>query len=311
LKPFFLSAFLLLPVAGRAEPSTPNPLNCAFGGGESSNYILPTRPSALSEVHVIGVQEGRFGSEESARDRGATGSVRVVLHKTRKPAVLVLNAQAATLWDILLTQEAELQEVILQGRGEQTVRGLPSGVPIRKRTAEEAGALSDHWESSSEFQTMIQGIRCLSGPREASFQGCRQGLVFEVPHYGSDAKGLDADDIPSACPGALLTEAEFNAKSSSSPAVIVHLKPAYLSARAEAILLKGDKTQLTPDAVRDLVIVLEKGDAGLRALAAQALGELGPAAKEAIPALKRARKSKDADLREKAKAALKRLTADQ
>ena len=310
MKPALLAVCLLLPAAGWTTPSTPNPLNCALGGGESSNYILPTRPSALWEVHVVSVKEGRFGAEQSAQERGAAGSVRVVLHKTRKPAVLVLNAQAPTLWNLLVTKEAVLREVIVQGPGEQSVKGAPSGVTVRKRTAGEAGALADHWEAAPEFQTMVQGIRCLTGLREASFQGCALGLVFEVPHYRLDAQGLDEDDIPNACPGALPAEAGFKTGSSSSPAIVVHLTPDYLSAKAEAILLKGDKTLLNAEAVGDLVVVLEKGDARLRSLAAQALGEIGPAAKEALPALKRARKSKDADLREKAKAALERLRAD-
>ena len=307
MKPALLAAFLLLPAAGRASPSVPNALNCALGGGESSNYVLPSRPSAPFEVHVVSVKEGRFGADESARERGAAGSVRVVIHKTRKPAVLVLNAQTPTLWSLLVAKEASLQEVILQGPGDQTVKGAPDGIAVGKRTPQEAGALSDHWEASGEFQTMIQGIRCLTGVREASFQGCALGLVFEVPHYRPEAQGVEADDIAPACPGSLAQQADFKAGSSSSPAIVVHLTPDYLSARAEAILLKGDKTLLDAGAVSDLVAVMERGDGRLQSLAAQALGELGPAAREAAPALRRALKSNDPGLRKEAKAALRRV----
>ncbi|MBI5244592.1 MAG: HEAT repeat domain-containing protein [Elusimicrobia bacterium] len=383
------------------KPSTPNPINCFFRGGESSNYVLPTQPSASAEVHIISVREGRFGGEEAAKARGATGSVRVVLHKTRKPAILVLNAQKPTRWELTVTQEAELRMIILQGRGEQALKGAPSGIPVQRRAAEQACAFAEQWEAfaqadpraaaargklNSDFRAMAQGIRCLTGLREASFQGCGLGLVFEVPHYHPDAKGLDADEIAPVCPGGLSSpetsaaapqasespegaavqarapegpkspkregpEAEIENKTqkpkkpqetlSSSPGIPMR---DYISVRAEAILMKGDRTLLTHDAVPDLVLVLERGDARLRSRAADALGQLGaegadavaalmrtlakdesprarssaalalgnigPAAKEAVPLLKRAAKSRNPDLRLSAKTALERLGAD-
>ncbi|HAH08013.1 MAG TPA: hypothetical protein DCM05_16055 [Elusimicrobia bacterium] len=182
-----------------AAPSTPNPLNCAEGE-ESSNYAAATWPKEKAEVHVVSVGKGRYGDMAVAKARGALGAVRVVLHKTRKPAVLVLSAQESTLWELKLMREASLKELILQGGGTQTVKGLPAGVPVQHRT----GVLGFRWEGGgTSFEKRMQELRCLTGLREASFQGCRTGLVFEVPHYRQDEKEFDAPDgLPSACPAA-------------------------------------------------------------------------------------------------------------
>ena len=188
----------LLCAGAEHGPSTPNPINCA-AGEESSNYVLPTDPRAAAEVHVVSIREGRYGDMAVAKARGASSAVRVVLHKTRRPVVLVLNAETPTLWELRLMREASLKELILQGGSTQTVKGLPPGIPVQRRT----GALSaSRWEEGGKpFERMMQDLRCLTGLREASFQGCRTGLVFEVPHYSLDTKGLDAmDGLPPACP---------------------------------------------------------------------------------------------------------------
>ena len=73
--------------------------------------------------------------------------------------------------------------------------------------------------------------------------------------------------------------------------------------RALAILLRGDKTLLTHDAIPDLIEALKKGDVRLRSRAADAIGSLRPPADKAVGALLHALKS-DSSARVRASAAL-------
>ena len=140
-------------------PSTPNVVNCAVGD-PGSNYVPAQDPAATEELHVIAVRKG--DTRPKAQAPGDKGLVKVVLYKTRKPAVLALSAQESVQWQITLTQEAELKKVILQGAREQTVKGLPSAVPVIDRTKEDACALSHAWEqgTGSEFKLMMLSLRC-------------------------------------------------------------------------------------------------------------------------------------------------------
>ena len=342
-------------------PSTPNVVNCAVGD-PGSNYVPVQDPGATEELHVIAVRKG--DTRPKAQAPGDKGLVKVVLYKTRKPAVLALSAQESVQWQITLTQEAELKKVILQGAREQTVKGLPSAVPVIDRTKEDACALSHAWEqgTGSEFKLMMLSLRCAAGLTEASFQGCDEGLLFEVPHYRESdlASGGEGAQIQ-ACP---FSEAEVkdlakppekkkpsaqkkgNETLSGGEAIPMKGEPVVegdsrredapqrpepssklkkknrphggqgslsggepvpmrgdIPVRALAILLKGDKTLLTHDAIPDLIEALKKGDARLRSRAADALGSLRPPAEKAVGALLHALKS-DSSARVRASAAL-------
>jgi HEAT repeat protein len=73
--------------------------------------------------------------------------------------------------------------------------------------------------------------------------------------------------------------------------------------RALAILLEGNTSLATHDAVPDLIIALEKGDERLRARAADALGNMGQNASLAVDALKSGLK-KDKNMRVRSNCAL-------
>lgn len=340
--------------------STPNVVNCSVGD-PGSNYVVAQDPSAAEELHVISVRKG--DTRPTAQKPGDKGLVKVAVYKTQKPAVLVLSAQESVQWRITLTQEADLKKVILQGVREQSVKGLPARIPVIDRTKEDACAFSHAWEAGtgSDFKLMMLSLRCAVGLREASFQGCDEGLLFEVPHYRES-------DIASGGKGAQIQACPFSAAEvkdlagppekkkpstqrrgdetlSGGDAIPMKGEPVVEAAsrredapqrpepssklkknrphggqgslsggepvpmrgdipvRALAILLKGDKTLLTHDAVPDLIEALKKGDERLRSRAADAIGSLRPPADKAAGALLHALKN-DASVRVRASAAL-------
>ncbi|TBR22401.1 hypothetical protein EPO15_08180 [bacterium] len=404
----------LRPHAGRLKwtfaPSQDNMINCGAGGGESSNYILVEQPSQPYELHVISVDEGSFPvmtGDPSVPDR----SVQVVVYKTRKPVVLALAARAPTLWDVTVTPEARVELVIIQGKGKQVLRGVPDEIPVARRSWEQACAYAQAWEPrrnlvGPDLPLLMTSLRCSTGLRESSFQGCAEGAVFEVPHYRQEGAAKEdlkweppcplpvdpdaplvrrrdplrreaevpeehparvADPVRAAEPepeprprpaprgavrdpfasmgrgGALkppvgappheeaepepiVTQAPAPdrppakpALESPPPAAKPEVLPAPESAparddipvRALAILMKGDVTLLTHDAVPDLIIALERGDETLRWRAADALGQLGSAAVSSAPALLKATKSDSWRVRSSAALALGNVGASE
>lgn len=381
--------------AGRLKwtfaPSQDNLINCGAGGGESSNYVLADEPSQPYELHVIAVDEGSFPvmtGDPSVPDT----SVQVVVYKTQKPVVLALAARGATLWDVTVTPEARVELVIIQGKGKQVLRGVPDEIPVARRSWDQACAYAHAWEprrnlAGPNLPLLLASLRCSTGLRESSFQGCSEGAVFEVPHYrqqtgvpkeavpweppcplpvdpdaplvrrrdplrreaevpepppvraGPPPRAVDPDALErpgprgnikdpfaklSGRPGRLAPpeglpprpEAEAPVPQREVPPRVVAApakaepEPAPLGTpeslpapeaaparddipvRALAILLKGDRTLLTHDAVPDLVVALERGDETLRWRAADALGQLGKAGAEAHAPLLKALKSK-------------------
>ncbi|MFH1723235.1 MAG: HEAT repeat domain-containing protein [Elusimicrobiota bacterium] len=183
----------LRPLADRMRfafpTSTPVHMNCGPGDLRSSNYVLPTDAESPYEMHVIGVYEGSYPPDGAGKWSEATArAVHVLVFKTRKPAIIVVSAHKPVLWNFIVNQDADLELVVLQGRGPQSVRGLPADVAVLRRTYEEACGHGYGWERhynlrGGHFGRMIMSLRCATGLRETSFQGCMSGAVFKVPHY--------------------------------------------------------------------------------------------------------------------------------
>lgn len=168
-------------------PSSDGTTSCR-GGRPSSNYALEaglSDPTATEELHVIGVYEGAgdpgFGPERR-------GVVDVLVRSRPKPVVLALSSYGKTHWRITVAPGAELSRVLVQGFGEQTVEGVPESAPVFQIEAcsYTYGWEVEHNEGGGGHQTVIAQLRAITGLRESSFQGCYDGVQFEVPHWSGD-----------------------------------------------------------------------------------------------------------------------------
>ncbi|MFH1723856.1 MAG: HEAT repeat domain-containing protein [Elusimicrobiota bacterium] len=200
----------LRPVADRMRfdfpSSTPNQMTCGPGDPRPSNYVLPTDAESPHEMHVIGVYEGSFPPQSGKQGPDAAKSaVRVLVFKTRRPAIIVVSANKPVLWNFTVNQDADIELVVLQGRHPQSVQGLPADVPVLRRSYEESCGYGYGWERhynlrGGHFRRMILSLRCATGLRETSFQGCMSGAVFEVPHYEQKAASYAGRERGLACP---------------------------------------------------------------------------------------------------------------
>ena len=143
-------------------PSVHNAINCGPGEYAPSEYVLGTHPRAPLEMHVVSVYEGSFPpGEEHARKTPGMREVRVVVYKTRLPALVVLSGEKPVLWDVTLTQEAQVDRIVLQGSPEHVVWGVPETVPVVRRSREETcGVFAYGWEpgqniGGGDYRSMI------------------------------------------------------------------------------------------------------------------------------------------------------------
>ncbi|HVE14554.1 MAG TPA: HEAT repeat domain-containing protein, partial [Elusimicrobiota bacterium] len=171
--------------------------------GEPSDYAHATEEDASAELHVISVGGAFAGILEQPGLATPAGTVKVAVHETRRPAVLALVSARPVRWDLKLTPEARVARILLVGDPDQQLKGAPAGLPVERRGLDQACGTAQVWEGKrADFRRMMAALRCSTGLREASFQGCTSGLLFEVPHYRQDAPGLYVAHAPrQECPG--------------------------------------------------------------------------------------------------------------
>ncbi len=327
-------------------PSRKNFANCGAGNYRSSNYQYATDPAAPVEVHLISVGKGSFPPGPEYRGKNApTGAVRVLVFKTERPSILVLSAAEPTLWDLSVNKDADVDRIVLQGPEPQAIRGEPDGIPIIRRRKEAYCRISPGWEPShnrggSFFKEMVHSVRCATGLRESSFQGCFAGAVFEVPYYRRDKNPAKTQDWTPPCPLTVepgpmglyakrlsavgrtaVTRApaaepgiprrnepvpdleglpEFQREGLAAPETIP--MRGGVPPRALALLEDSHRGPIPHDAVPDLILALERGDVRLRSRAADMLGQMGPPAERAVGPLIAA--LKDPSVRVRSSAAL-------
>jgi len=379
--------------------SGPNLINCGPGSEGASNYSLPTDPESPYEMHVIGVYDGSFPPSPGKRGRQSRESgVQVVVYKTLKPVVLVLSTAKPVRWELTLNQDSRVEMVILQGKYEASVSGLPADIPVLRRDWKKTCGWAYGWEREynrrgGHYKRMLESLHCATGLRESSFQGCKVGAMFEIPHVKQHAASPDTA-FPTPCPLNLEPEIPLGAEAAKRMAVqpapprVVSSKPpsrrrkpaprakdpyagydfapgslgdpsvpamrddikAYANAhrfddsaeeakplppkrrylgkpeslpaprannarneipvRAIAILLEGNTSLLTHDAIPDLITALERGGEKLRSRAADALGQVRPPAKRAVKPLIHALKDRSDRVRSSAALALGNIGPD-
>jgi hypothetical protein len=190
-------------------PSLNNFVNCGVGGGQPSNYAFATDPHATVEMHIVSVAQGSFSARR--RGQGDERAVEVFVYATEHPALIILNSAEPTDWEVTMTKNANIDRIVTQGPRPQRIRGLPPEVPILHREEQRVCRPAYGWETrinrgSSAYKEFITSIRCGMGLRETSFQGCREGAVFEIPFYRRGKSVRMPFDNEAACPIAIAPE---------------------------------------------------------------------------------------------------------
>lgn len=177
-------------------PLEPHPPSLALAGvcgpdaRGPSNYTQAD-PEGPYAVHVVAVRKVAPAAPDDA--------VQVHVRATDRPAVLVLASRAEARWVITREAEARIAGVVTAGPLPQAVEGSP--VAVQHVGPTRFCAFGEGWEAryhsgGEQQRVMIAAIRDALGQRETSFQGCSEGLRFEVPYTGCPETTPPVDPPP-------------------------------------------------------------------------------------------------------------------
>lgn len=145
--------------------------------GDSSLYVAEC--SGETELHVISIYQSNPGA----------GPVAVALERSDRPLVLVLAAFADTTWQLSVSDDVALEQVIVTGEGGQRLRGLPRGVPVvnlRSRDDFRLAGCSHQWntrpgsERGCDGAALTEAVEEHTGLRLSSFHGCELASEFTL-----------------------------------------------------------------------------------------------------------------------------------
>ena len=128
---------------------------------------------ADAQVQMIGIYEPKGRSSGSTRDHSAH-SVRVEVHSSRHPMVLVLASYEAVNW-VVVNTGAQISAVLLSGYNESAVHGMGNARVLR------IGSAHPYAAGSAEYVRLQQAVAQYAGARAIrSFQGSYTGSEFVV-----------------------------------------------------------------------------------------------------------------------------------
>jgi hypothetical protein len=138
----------------------------------SAPVRITVQPAAADrELHVVGVYSGMSNGSSSRNNE--RGDAAVVVNRPGKYVTLVLSSYEPGLWHLTIAEGTTIERLILAGYYEQTVEGLPAGVPVV--TAYPGGPQPWLWMGyaveSGEFYRALCQLHAMTGLEIASFHG--------------------------------------------------------------------------------------------------------------------------------------------
>ncbi len=224
--------------------------------------LLPADQLASCQLHVIGIY--------SPEDNNTDDRVFVDVQPTGKPLVLALTGYYGAQWNLKISPDADVRQVIVAGYFEHSVRGLPESVPTEmftyfpdadKTRKDFFWAYSWHTKNGRDLRSRLKE---LTGLDITTFQGEYSAKRFVVDGKNGDVAEFLAAAPPKSKPTANATGIEKQ------------LRDHGLSAKLKLLQLSNQFGENHP-AVKQLERSLELIDTELKRMGA---APLGPAAEQ-------------------------------
>jgi RNA polymerase sigma factor (sigma-70 family) len=169
------------PQAPRENARLPGPANVRRPKVDRQGDPPPADDKAIvadAEMHVIGL----YGPKGLTRN---DKRVDVEVRPTAKPVVLVLTSYYTVDWHLRLAPRARVSQIILGGANEQTIEGVPGGVPVVRRFPRDWRDRAHPWfyaydPKSGEYLEMVRNLNEMTALSVASFQGEYEGTSLVV-----------------------------------------------------------------------------------------------------------------------------------
>src|SRR6516225_6182005 len=107
-------------------------------------------------MHVIGLYGPKGLTKSNKR-------VDVEVQPTARPVVLVLTSYYTVDWNVKLADGVRVKQIILGGANEQTIEGVPAGVPVVRCFPKDHTDRARLWfyaydPKSSEYREMVRKL---------------------------------------------------------------------------------------------------------------------------------------------------------
>lgn len=138
--------------------------------------------SDVPEIHMVGLYEA-----SSAHHAIAPAKVNVTY--TGVPIILALTSYEPVEWQLEISSDVQIDQVIVSGYYEQRVTGLPHSVPIWEESRKQGGqAFYPYKRTDSSFRKAVKRLHELAGRSVLTFQGAYRypGKPFIVGPASSD-----------------------------------------------------------------------------------------------------------------------------
>ncbi|WP_372896977.1 tetratricopeptide repeat protein [Stieleria sp.] len=224
--------------------------------------LLPADQLASCQLHVIGIY--------APEDNNTDDRVFVDVQPTGKPIVLALTGYYGAQWNVKISADADVRQVIVAGYFEHSVRGLPESVPTEmltyfpdadKTRKDFFWAYSWHTKNGRDLRSRLKE---LTGLDISTFQGKYSAKRFVVNEKNGDVAAFLATDPPKSKPTANATGLEKQ------------LRDHGLAAKLKLLQLSNQFSQNHP-AVKQLERSIELIDTELKRMGA---APLEPAAEQ-------------------------------
>jgi RNA polymerase sigma factor (sigma-70 family) len=162
---------------------------CQQTQGQKADAVAPQQEVAESgdeapankdaaEMHVIGLYGPKGLTQNNKR-------VDVELRPTAKPVVLVLTSYYTADWYLRLAPRAQVKQIILGGANEQTIAGVPNGVPVVRCFPKDPSDRARFWfyaydPKSSEYRETVRKLNEMTRLPVTTFQGEYEGTSLVV-----------------------------------------------------------------------------------------------------------------------------------
>lgn len=171
-------------------------LLCVLGA-----LLLATTAMAERELHVIGVYEGTDQTTHGA----------ILVNRPGQNVTLFLSAYDSIDWQITVGAGTVIERVFLSGYYQQSVQGIPAGVPVTRNVYTEGGSYLyvGYTFGSSTMLRAIPRINEATGQEISSFQGAYRAPAspFVIDSVQNDP--LLRSDYPQPVPPDQLPDLHF------------------------------------------------------------------------------------------------------
>ncbi len=155
------------------------------------------RTPGKKELHVLSVRKAR-SNQYTKKGLEYGHFVKVKVAGSQKPTILALISQSLMQWELEVSPDSSLEEVLVIGPEVVWMKGLPENVKLSFFPKDQICSFPTAWEniknSDNQFRRLFRALHQYTGLEISSFQGREVGWEMMVPFHEFTESGESSAD---------------------------------------------------------------------------------------------------------------------